>query len=56
MQTADVIKYTFLETNDRTLMVKKYRDSYILVVIMTQYSLKAGFKKFGDSGEYDVIK
>ena len=40
MQTANVIKDTFLATDDITAMMEKYQYSYIMVVIMTQCSLK----------------
>ena len=56
MQTSDAIKYTFLVTNDITPMTDEDRDSYIMGMIMTQYSLNSGLNKFGDSGEEAVVK
>ena len=56
MQTADAIKDTFLVTNNITKTVDKDRDSYIMGLKMTQYSLKVGLKKSGDSGEEAVVK
>ena len=56
IQTADSIKDNLLAIDDITPMTDKYWDSYIMGVTMTQYSLKAGLNKFGDSYEEAIVK
>ena len=36
------------ETGDVLSMTKEDRDTYIMGVIMTQYSIKKGLKEFGE--------
>ena len=46
MQITNLIKDTLLATDHITAMTDKDRNSYIMGVIMTQYSLKLELKKF----------
>ena len=58
IQTADIVKDTFYPATDRD--VKKTtsdeRDTYIIVVVMTQYSLKKGLSVLGAPAEEAVVK